>query len=341
MSTLIDEFTTSRNGIGTVAGHEFRLRLRTGRWRWILGSWFGLLLLFTAALRQALSADRDLPLGTPMFGGLMLFQLGLALLVVPALTAQSINGDRENGVLATLQITMLRPVDIAVGKLAAAWGCALIFLALSLPLVGWTMLEGGVELVRVVVTLLVVALLLGVICAIAQCLSAVIARSTTSAVLSYLVVFTLTVGTLITFALASAIDRERVSAPGCPAVPNTATVEPCMADTAMQRSDRVWWLLAPNPFVILADAAPRAVPARDRNGDEVRRPLDPLGEIGTEVRRLRRPPFPFRIDSNDDAPPVWPYGLAFDLLLGGAALAITIRRLRTPTGRLPRGTRIA
>ena len=39
--------------------------------------------------------------------------------------------------------------------------------------------------------------------------------------------------------------------------------------------------------------------------------------------------------------PVWPYGLAFNVLLGAAALAITATRLRTPTQKLPRATRIA
>jgi hypothetical protein len=39
--------------------------------------------------------------------------------------------------------------------------------------------------------------------------------------------------------------------------------------------------------------------------------------------------------------PVWPWGLGFDVLLGAGAVAITIRRLRTPSRRLPRGVRVA
>jgi ABC-type Mn2+/Zn2+ transport system ATPase subunit len=38
---------------------------------------------------------------------------------------------------------------------------------------------------------------------------------------------------------------------------------------------------------------------------------------------------------------VWPYGLAFNMLLGLGALTLTIRRLRTPYERLPRGVRVA
>jgi hypothetical protein len=55
----------------------------------------------------------------------MLFVLGLALLVVPSLAAQSVNGDRERGTLATLQVTRLSAGEITLGKFVAAWGTAL------------------------------------------------------------------------------------------------------------------------------------------------------------------------------------------------------------------------
>ena len=37
----------------------------------------------------------------------------------------------------------------------------------------------------------------------------------------------------------------------------------------------------------------------------------------------------------------WPYGLAANLLLGGAFTYVTVRRLRAPARRLPRGVRVA
>ena len=127
------------------------------------------------------SVDSVQPAGPPLFGGTLLFVLGLALLVVPALTAQSVNGDRERGTLATLQVTRLSAAEIGLGKLAAAWGAALIFLALTLPVIVWAMIEGGLPFVNVVVTPAVVALLLGVVCAVSQAWSALFARSITSA----------------------------------------------------------------------------------------------------------------------------------------------------------------
>ncbi|MQA61811.1 MAG: ABC transporter permease [Actinophytocola sp.] len=389
----------SWRGIATVAMHEFRIRLRTGRWRWLLGAWFVVLLVFTSLLRWALAAARPTfpayymggpgqvdippppPIGTPMFGGLMLFVLGLALLVVPALTAQSVNGDRERGVLATLQVTLLTPTEIALGKLLAAWLTALVFLATTVPLVVWSVIEGGVGLGRVVVTMLVVALLLGVVCAVAQCLSALLARSTTSAVLSYMAVFALAVGTVIAFALTLPLTAETRSVterfpvwdgpppeeefidpdgrfpPPAPPTPPGRQGEPDRWETQTYqvsdvRPEKVWWLLAPNPFVILADAAPSTQPRFDpRSGARLAEPLDPLGEIGHAVREARDPSDHRAEPRFDTVPPeptpeqqpgpVWPYGLVFDVLLGAGAVALTIRRLRTPVRKLPRGVRIA
>ena len=195
-------------GVRTMAEHEFRLRLRAGRWRWLLAAWFVTLLLLTWGLRAALVATGAAERGVDMFGGLMLFMLALAMLVVPALTAQSINGDRERGVLATLQTTLLTPAEIAIGKLVAAWATTLVFLAVSLPLIVWCLVEGGVSVGRVIGTLIATALLLGALAAIAQCLSAVFARSTTSAVMSYLVVFALSIGTLIAFFIGLMLTTE-------------------------------------------------------------------------------------------------------------------------------------
>ena len=342
-------------GVRTVAEQEFRLRIRAGRWRWLLGAWFGVVLAFAVLLRLGLSATSadSRPVGPALFGGVLLFVLGLALLVVPALTAQSINGDRERGTLATLQVTRLSAAQIALGKLAAAWGTALVFLALTLPVVAWAMAEGGLPLVNVVSTLLVVALLLGVVCALALCLSAVFARSITSALMSYLTVFALTVGTLIAFGLSTALTSEQATVTyRNPAIdPETGEIDPdapMVRDTyttTRVRPDRTWPLLAPNPFVVLADSAPGLPDRFDRRtGLRVPQPLDPLGELGNAIRDARRPP----IDdgrsgdgAEDDPGPVWPYGLVFDVLLGAAAVTVTVRRLRTPAHRLPRGVRIA
>jgi len=346
-----------------VIKQEFRIRLRTGRWRWLIGGWVVLLAVFTFLLDIGLDTGYgympdDSLRGVPLFGFLMFFILGVMLVISPALTSQTINGDRERGTLATLQVTRLRPAEIAVGKLLAGWGVGLVALALSIPFAGYAMAQGGITVVRMLAVYGVVALLIGVVCAVSQGLSALLARSITSALLSYLTTAALAVGTLVAFAIAIPLTEER----------SYVDAEYGGYYTYQTHEERVWWLLAPNPFVILADAAPRVPPKITRDGEIIRiDDYDPLSQISREVRALRRgpdygyyygygtpacvdvqitPENPGRVsECAEPAPPpdlpVWPYGVAFSALLGVGALVVTTLRLRTPTHRLSKGVRVA
>ena len=374
------------HGVATVARQEFRLRIRAGRWKALLVVWVAALALFTAVLRLAVGTIEDLDDdGAVVYGGLVLLVLGLSLLVVPSRAAQSVNGDRERGTLAALQVTRLSAAEIAVGKFVAAWGTALLFLALTLPMALYAATQGGVGPARVLVVTLVVAVLLGTVCALSLLLSAVLSRTTTSGLLAYLTVAALTIGTLIVFALATAVTTEsyRVPSenlfcesddayaayggPGTP-LPPGCQVEQSIYETSRARTDRTWWLLAPNPFVIVADVAPalpdpfaqdlteREATARQQASD-----IDPLGTIGRTARDLRREVLPIEEEirlatsyevgfdaqgvplSEAERPtaPVWPYGLALHVLLAAGALVLTARRLHTPSRALPRGQRVA
>lgn len=338
-------------GVLTVAEQEFTIRIRAGRWRWLLGAWFAVLALVTVLIRlavQTVDAGRAQDKGVVVYGGLTLLVLGLALLVVPTLSAQSVNGDRERGTLATLQVTRLTAGDIAVGKFVAAWGTSLVFLALTLPPVLYAMTQGGVPFNRVVAVTLVLALVLGSVIAIALCLSSLLTRTTTSGVLAYLVVFALTVGTTVTFALALALSTEDYTQRVRGFCPDTVGECPDQTFQGQRaRPDRVWWLLAPNPFVILADAAPKLPPetaaerlrreALEQQGAHVSnlRDSDPLGGLGDTVRDARKGP------GATHGSAVWPWGLGFDVLVGAGALWLTARRLQTPTRTLPMGQRVA
>jgi len=367
-------------GIATVARQEFRLRIRAGRWKLLLVLWFGLLALFTGLARLAVGTVQALEdRGTGVYGSLVLVVLGLSLLVVPSLAAQSVNGDRERGTLAALQVTRLSPAEITLGKFAAAWGTALVFLALTLPLALYAVTQGGVPLGRLAVVTVVLALLLGVVCAISLWLSSALSRTTTSGLLAYLAVALLTIGTLVACALLTAVTQEeydqsyesvscesergyrQYQGPGSP-VPDGCTATNETYTSSRARTDRTWWLLAPNPFVVLADAAPALPPdppglsEREQEQRARARDLDPLGQIGSQVRALRREvvpleqyiamqngtvPYDPEAEQQRPTKPVWPYGLAFDVALGGLALYLTSRRLRTPTRTLPKGQRVA
>ncbi|MDA3626378.1 ABC transporter permease [Saccharopolyspora sp. WRP15-2] len=332
------------SGIKIVAEQEFRVRLRTGRWRWLLVAWVVVIAAFTSLLRYALGLARSASevgmnnIGLPMFGALMLFVLGLALLVAPALAAQSINGDRERGTLATVQVTPLSAWEITLGKFAAAWTTGLVFLGLTLPFAVWAVLEGGVGPLRALAVVAVVALLIGVICAMAQGLSALFARGITSTLMSYLLVFALTVGTVIAFALVLPLTLKE----------HEYTIANDLGESTTRTEEvpqpqYVWWLLAPNPFVILGDAAP--APPMQFNPDTGREEpvisMDPLSTIGLGARSMRMDMTDYDRFQLYSSPAVWPYGLGFNVLVGAGALWLSARRLRTPARTLASGVRIA
>lgn len=333
------------NGAWLVARQEFRMRLRTGRWRWLLALWLVVVGAITILLDLTLVTgygfqEDDSRRGVPLFGFLMFFVLGMMLVISPTLTSQTINGDRERGTLATLQVTKLRPLEITLGKLLAGWAVGLVALGLTLPFTGYAMARGGITIGRVAAVYAVVALLVGVVCAVSQMFSATVVRSISSALLSYLTVAALSVGTVIAFGLiAPLLEEFRVVT--FPQSSETVTV-------SVTRYDKIWWLLAPNPFVIVADSAPQAPSRVVYSGDQIYvDDYDPLSSLGRSIRTLRLTPDPTQqtlqaeIERQRDAAPVWPTGLAIQLVLGVGSVAITTMRLRTPTRKLARGVRVA
>jgi ABC-2 type transport system permease protein len=413
------------HGLRTVAVLELRQRVRSTRWVIVLALWFvllgGLTTLIRFAVHRALdpgqltggtvdavavqaATDRAAQAaGAMMFGIILFLVLGLAGLVAPALTATSVNGDRAAGVLATLQTTLLSAAEIAVGKLLAAWATAMALLAAATPFILWAYLEGGTSAGRLLVTVALLAVMLLVVCAMALGWSALTARTSTSAVLTYLSVVLLGLGLPMLFGvmvpLVSSNESVRVyqsepvnqdptqtnPTPTDPTQTDPTQTDPTQTDPGttyscqvqvqtMSRAhtERVWWLLAANPFVILADAAPRPpAGSNDAFGD------DPLTAIRTGVREARLgppavedwctgtsyaltdPATGAQVGSPLPVPPelvaaqdrrnaqlnglgvVWPFGLAADLVLAAGFVVLAILRLRAPARALRRGTRVA
>jgi ABC-2 type transport system permease protein len=199
-----------------------------------------------------------------------------------------------------------------------------------------------------------VALTLLVVCAIGLGYSALTARTSSSAVLTYLTVAFLALGLPLLFGLTLPLVTSTEQIPRRENVEvgqsGDVTSSRCVTTTARSEqahTERSWWLLAPSPYVVVSDAAP--TPPRVSYDD-------PLSAIRSEVRALRLGPEPVEDWCSDEVsdqtyldqereranlPAAWPYGLAVDLLIGTGFMVLTVRRLRTPTDRLPRGTRIA
>jgi ABC-type transport system involved in multi-copper enzyme maturation permease subunit len=83
--------------------------------------------------------------GHPIFAGITWMQTLGWLLLAPALTATSIAGEREQGLLESLQLTPLSSLQIAWGKLVSVLLFALLMWICALPISAICFLLGGVS----------------------------------------------------------------------------------------------------------------------------------------------------------------------------------------------------
>lgn len=357
-------------GVWLVTSLEMRQRIRSKRWYVALGVWtvilaalgaliLGAVALWTTAFEDVRSAS------SVVFSLLMILVLFAMLLVLPALSAGSINGDRSAGTLATLQATLLSPLEIATGKLIAGWLTGLAFLALSLPAILPTALLGGISPFYLLRELVLVALLALFITAIGLGLSAITNRQLGSVVLTYVLVLSVTVVLpVVWFSSAAFLVQKDVTVTQYHAdyrpVDGHSQEPQCVKEEAqvdVVRMDLSQPLIWANPVVLLADVAP-ALPADyweydpEKQGSKER--PDVLRFMQTGIRYVTHPTHPSMFNSCSTSMPgypahlgeprhlpVWPMGLGSWFLAGAAAFALATWRLTVPMKHLGKGTRIA
>ena len=354
--------------LGTVIGIDLRQRVRSVGWYVLLGIFAVILLALLTLSFSSFSLSAG---GNGWFYSLVImFVLLLVLLVSPTLSGSAVNGDRDAATLAPVQVTLVTTAEIVLGKFLAAWISGLAFLVVALPFLVIATFAGELNPAVIASSLGILVLEVGVVAAIGVGVSAIVARPVFSVAATYLLVAALTLGTLIAFGLGGTALRTEQTVTtrdvdwnavpvGCdPFLENDATECPrpdelgCTTSTytsEVPRFDRVWGVLAANPFVILADATP---PTYDEYGN----PSDLFSQIASGVRLAQIAPDPapsydscsgttLTNESLEDriagTVPSWFVGLFLQLLLAAGLLAWGIARTRTPARRLPPGTRIA
>ncbi|MDM7854683.1 ABC transporter permease [Cellulomonas alba] len=341
------------HGVRTVAALELRQRVRSTRWVVALVAWFvvvgGLTLLISGAL-SAVDDGADRQRGALLFAAVTFLVLGLGLLVTPTLASTSINGDRAAGTLATLQVTLLTPAEIALGKVLAAWTASCAFLLASVPFLGFAAAVGPTPWWSVLRVVVLVAVLLAAVCGMGLGFSALVARPAGSTVLTFVTVAALVLGTPLLFGVTYPSVEQTESVQVRVQRTDDVTGNPTTCElTTQQRSvahtERTWWLLALNPFVVMADGA-----GTSSSLDQAEARNDPLGVLREGVRLARTGASATidecwgvdggRVEPTADAP-IWPWGLGVNLLLGAAGFVVAVRRLSLPQGKLARGTRVA
>ncbi len=119
----------------------------------------------------------------------------MLILIMPAVTAGSISGERERQTLDLMLTTCMTPADIVLGKLEAALGTMFLMVVSSLPILAMVFVYGGVtasDLLLLVCCFFAAAVFMG---SIGLCCSALFRRTTAATVAAYAVTAVLTAGT--------------------------------------------------------------------------------------------------------------------------------------------------
>lgn len=366
--------------VGVLTGLELRQRTRATRWRVLLGVFFLVVsavvfgsLWFTTAIDDDGYQSWSENLYTILLG----FVGFLGLVIAPTMTATSINGDRKDATLAVVQATPASGLQLATGKLLGAWIASCALLVVCAPYLIWAIVAANYPIWASVLGIVVVALLFLCYCGIGLGFSALFSRPIGSAAVTQLTMLFLLIGLPIVSAMLVPTTESRVMADrpswdyDSATRTSTCTIE--RRAVTVTHTERIWWIVAPNPAVVLADAAAQRDYGRDASarryadytdgaGNRVRRPEESaLGHLADTLSDFRTAPDPvqdipcgprsswgdFGNDVQfDSSKPrylgsTWYWGLLGNLALGGIGLAFAARRLRVPATKLPRGVRIA
>lgn len=276
-------------------------------------AWLGLLTaILWLAYQGSVSVNQGFGLGVNQIGrvGRQIFEwvlfgmLMLVLFLVPGLTAGAITGERERQTLIPLQMTMMRPRDIIVGKLSAALAFLVLLVVSAMPLLGVSFLIGGFtvfDIVRGLAMLIFTGLVLGSVCV---AISSRLRRTMASTVLCYGLAFFFAVGSffsMIAWAIAAGVDGGGGDPPA--------------------------ELLMFNPFAAVGDSLPRGEGALFF--DET---ISPFGGMRTLIDELggdRQFDEDGR-DIGDRGPRIWIYYVVIGTLLMVGSVKVASTAVTTP-----------
>ena len=311
--------------VNPVLTREMRTRMRGRRAAMLLTFWLtfnGGVLAIVYLGAQNLAEERfgfgdfanTISIGRGIYEWTLFAMLLLMLFIVPAQAAGAIAGERERQTLIPLQVTMLSPGRILIGKMLASVAFLVLLVVAALPLLAVGYLVGGVGVGDVLAgagAVLVCGFLVAGMC---TALSTFIRRVQGATVLAYALVLALTIGTFIAYGALAVIDQSRGTDTGNP--PDFVLLANPLALVSDVVGDFDSGEL-PSPF----DGIHSLV--NERNDDFVvgGGAVGPNGELIFDDAVNRRQPGGFRF---------WMASLAVLSLWCVVSLAGASRRLRTP-----------
>jgi ABC-type transport system involved in multi-copper enzyme maturation permease subunit len=179
--------------VNPVLGRELRERMRSGRAFVVLGVFLSLLILTVYIVYQSTTTSgiiefdlsRQTRLGRELFEYMLITMLLLVLFFVPGLTAGAISGERERRTLLPLQVTLLRPRSILLGKVLASMSFLVLLIIAAIPVFTIAYLLGGIRLIDGAKGLGILLLVAFLFTAIVASLSSMTKRVQTATLVAY------------------------------------------------------------------------------------------------------------------------------------------------------------
>lgn len=217
---------TSRQ-VNPVLGRELRERMRGGRAAFVITAYLGLLTAVFVVVYRAqaeggttavgpLAATEVARLGRGIFEWVLFFMLLLVLFLVPGLTASAIAGERERQTLIPMQLTLLRPRSIVLGKIMASLAFLTLLIVATMPLLAIAYLIGGIAIGQMLGALGIVMVTGLVLACISLACSAFCRRVQGATVTAYGVVLVMVIGSFLVYAVAGLLNKNDLEEPDPP-----------------------------------------------------------------------------------------------------------------------------
>jgi hypothetical protein len=142
-------------------------------------------------------------LGREMFEWTITALFGLICFMVPGFTAASISGERDRQTLIPMQVTLLRPRQIVLGKMLSSSSYTLFLIAMSIPIVALGYAIGGVQLGEVLRAIVGLAFVASIWAFLSVFASAMVRRTGPAVVLAYALMLLFLIITLIVAGITS------------------------------------------------------------------------------------------------------------------------------------------
>ena len=200
----------ARRPMNPVLARELKQRMRARHTWLVLTVYLALLALILRGVYVAASRSSSFDglsginlssatVGRDVYQWLLFFMLLLVCFLVPGLTAAAISGERERQTLISLQLSLLRPRAILLGKLLASLAFVVLLIVASLPLLTIPFLVGGVSVSEVLQGLVMVLATAIVLACLGMACSTLVRRTQAATVLAYGVTAALVLGTVVAY----------------------------------------------------------------------------------------------------------------------------------------------